>query len=131
MCKFDVTKGMKFTKIVNLIVIDVPIIKFKIYLLQNYKSGLVISWTNGMEVRFQTVKFWNGWRFELEKINERSNLERPNLRVTKIGNEKLRKLIYMKGQIRELAKLRVVRNIEWIDNSKIANFRSRILVLKI
>ena len=59
------------------------------------------------------------------KINERSNVERPKLRVTKIGNEnwevKASKLIYIKKQIRELEKLRIVWNIEK-NNSKIWQF---------
>ena len=57
------------------------------------------------------------------KINERSNVERPNLRVATSENEnweeKESKFIYIKGQIWESAKLRVVRNIEWTTNSKI------------
>ena len=42
------------------------------------------------------------------KMNERSNVKYPNLPVTKIRNKnsevKTSKLIYMKGQICELAK---------------------------
>ena len=48
------------------------------------------------------------------------------MRVTKIGNKnwefKASKLIHIKGKIWELAKLRVVRNIEWENNSKIYLF---------
>ena len=47
------------------------------------------------------------------KINERLNVERPNLRVTTIENEnredKASKFIYIKGQIWESAKLREYR----------------------
>ena len=64
-------------------------------------------------------------------INERSNVERPNLSVNKIINLKLRKLIYIRGQRWELAKSRVFRNIEWTKNYKIANFFSQILVFQI
>ena len=50
------------------------------------------------------------------KINERSNVEQPNLRVTTIDNEnwedEASKFIYIKREIWESAKLRVVRNIE-------------------
>ena len=35
----------------------------------------------------------------------------------------MRKLIYIEGQIYELEKLRVVPNIEWTNNSNIANFK--------
>ena len=56
------------------------------------------------------------------KINERSNVERPNLQVTTIENEnwedKASKFIYIKGQIWESSKLRIVRNIEWTSNYK-------------
>ena len=56
------------------------------------------------------------WLTSNSKITERSNLEWSNLRVTKIGNKNWEviapKLIYIKGQIWELAKLRVVRNFE-------------------
>ena len=44
---------------------------------------------------------------------------------------KTSKLIYIKEQIWELAKLRVVRNIEWTNNSKIANFSSQTLIFQI
>ena len=58
------------------------------------------------------------------KINERSNVEMPNLRLTTLENEnweeKKSKFIYIKGQIWESTKLRLVRNIEWTNNSKIA-----------
>ena len=40
-------------------------------------------------------------------------------------------MIYIKEQIWELAKLRVVRNIEWKNNSKIANFCGQTLILQI
>ena len=57
------------------------------------------------------------------KINERSNVELPNLQVTTIENEnwedKVSKFIHIKGQIWESAKLREVRNIEWTNNFKI------------
>ena len=43
----------------------------------------------------------------------------------------MRKLIYIKGKIWGLAKLRVMRNIEWTNSSKIANFCSQILVFRI
>ena len=43
----------------------------------------------------------------------------------------MRKLIDIKGKIWELAKLRVMLNIEWTNSSKIANFISRILVFQI
>ena len=60
------------------------------------------------------------------KINERSNIVRSNLRVTLIENKNWEiealKLIYMQGQIWELAKLRVVWNIEWVNNSKVYQF---------
>ena len=49
------------------------------------------------------------------KINEWWNVEQPNLRDTTIENEnwadKASKLFYIKGQIWESEKLRVVRNI--------------------
>ena len=49
-------------------------------------------------------------------INERSNVEHTNLRVNKIGNKhsevKASKLIYIKGQILELATSRAMRNFE-------------------
>ena len=49
-------------------------------------------------------------------INERSNVEHTNLRVNKIGNKHLEvkasKLIYIKGQILELATSRAMRNFE-------------------
>ena len=44
------------------------------------------------------------------KMKKHSNVESPNLRITKIGN-KIGKLIYIKKRIRESAKLRVVQNI--------------------
>ena len=48
------------------------------------------------------------------------------MRVNKIGNENWKvetsKLIYIKGQIWELAKLGIVRNIERTENSKICQF---------
>ena len=56
------------------------------------------------------------------KINEYLNLEQPNLRESlqyEIKIEKIQKFIYFNGQIWELAKLRVVRNIECTNNSKI------------
>ena len=57
------------------------------------------------------------------KINERLNVERLNLQVTTIENEKREdktsKFIYIKGQISESAKLRVVQNIESKNNFKI------------
>ena len=57
------------------------------------------------------------------KINERSNVERLNLRVTTIRNEnwedKASKFFQIKGQISESPKLRMVRNIEWTNNLKI------------
>ena len=57
------------------------------------------------------------------KINERSNVERPNLRVTTLENEyreeKESKFIYIKGQISGSETLRVVRDIEWTNNFKI------------
>ena len=43
----------------------------------------------------------------------------------------MRKLIYIKEQIWEFAKLRVVRNVECRKISKIANFLSQILVFEI
>ena len=46
--------------------------------------------------------------------------------VATIGDEhsedEALKLIYIKGQIWESAKLQVVRNIEWTNNSKILQF---------
>ena len=60
------------------------------------------------------------------KINERLNVEQPNLRVITIKNEnwedKASKFIYIKREIWESAKLRVVRNIEWTNNFKICQF---------
>ena len=57
------------------------------------------------------------------KINERSNIEQLNLRVTTIENEnwedKALKFIYLEGQILESAKLLVLRNMEQSNNSKI------------
>ena len=57
------------------------------------------------------------------KINERSNVERPNLLVTTLENEnrekKESKFIYIKGQISGSETLRVVRDIEWTNNFKI------------
>ena len=56
------------------------------------------------------------------KINERSNLEQPNLRELlhcKIKIEKIKKFIYINEHVWELEKLQVVRNIEWTNNSKI------------
>ena len=57
------------------------------------------------------------------KIKESSNVERPILRVITLENENLKekesKFIYIKGQIQESVNLRVVRNIEWTNNSKI------------
>ena len=58
------------------------------------------------------------WNFKMAdfsnlKINERSNVELPKLRVNKVENKKW---------IWELAKLRVVRNIEKMGESKIAKF---------
>ena len=56
------------------------------------------------------------------KINESSNVERPNWRVTTVENEnwedKASKFIYFKRQIWESVKLRVVRNIEWTKKFK-------------
>ena len=52
------------------------------------------------------------------KINERSHVERPNLQESlqeKIKIDKKKKFIYINGQIKELAKLRVV---EWTNYSK-------------
>ena len=40
-------------------------------------------------------------------------------------------MINIKGQIREWTKLRVVRNIEWMNNSKIANFWSQTVIFQI
>ena len=56
------------------------------------------------------------------KINERSNVEMPNLRLTTLENENWEEseFIHIKGQIWESTKLRLVRNIEWTNNSKIA-----------
>ena len=66
------------------------------------------------------------------KINERLNVEEPDLRATKIGNECWENwFVYIKGQIWKLAKLRAVRYIEWTDNSKIVNFWSPVLVSEI
>ena len=68
------------------------------------------------------------------KINERSNLEWSNLRelhymtlryITlhyKIKIEKIKKFIYTNAEIWELAKLRLVSEIEWTNNSKIFKF---------
>ena len=53
-------------------------------------------------------------------INERSNVEQPNIRVTKIGNKTWENWFISKGW--ESAKLRVVRNIESKNNSKIVIF---------
>ena len=71
------------------------------------------------------------------KINERPNVECKNVEkkcrklwVTKI-EKKLRKLIYIKGKIWELAKLRIVRIIERPNKSNFANFFSQILVFQI
>ena len=54
---------------------------------------------------------------------------------TRIWNKswkvKASKLIYIKGQIWELTKSRVVRNIEWMNNCKIANFGSQIFIFQI
>ena len=52
------------------------------------------------------------------KINERSNVERSNLResVTKIGNRNWEVKVW------KLAKLRVERNIEWMNISKMYQF---------
>ena len=51
------------------------------------------------------------------KINERSNVKHPNWGVNKIDNKnskvKTSKLIYIKGQIWELAKSRAMQNFEW------------------
>ena len=52
------------------------------------------------------------------KIDERLNVQRPNLR----GNEqkdKTSKLIYIKGQVWDSEKLRVLRNIDLTNISKI------------
>ena len=58
------------------------------------------------------------------KINEPSNVERPNLRITTTENEnwedKPSKFIYVKGELWESAKLRVEPNIEW--TKKFQNF---------
>ena len=61
------------------------------------------------------------------KINERSNVKRLNLRVTKRGNGNWERWFISK-KIWKLTKLREVRNIEWTKNYKINNFRSQILV---
>ena len=56
-------------------------------------------------LKFQTLNFIMVDVSNL-KINKRWNVERPNLRVTKIGNNnwkvKASNLIYIKGQIWEL-----------------------------
>ena len=51
------------------------------------------------------------------------------IKIVKASKSKVKvsKLIYIKGQIWELAKLQVVRNIEWTNNFKIG----QILVLLI
>ena len=41
------------------------------------------------------------------------------------------RLIYIKEQMWELVELRVVRNIEWTNNSNIRHFWSQILVFQI
>ena len=54
------------------------------------------------------------------EIDERLNVEQPNLRVTSIENEnwkdKAPKFIYIIGQIWKSAKLRLLGNIEWTNN---------------
>ena len=79
-----------------------------------------------------------GWNFEQSnfrmtnisslKINERSNVERPNLRVTTIENEswkdKASEFIYIKWKIWESAKLRVVGISNGQAIPKFANFRN-------
>ena len=55
------------------------------------------------------------------KINERLNVERP---ITVNGTWKWQ----IWENVRESAKLRVVRNIEWTNDSKIANFWKQILI---
>ena len=60
------------------------------------------------------------------KINERWNVERPNLRVSKIENKNWKdkglKLIYIKGKIWESTTMRVVPNTAWTNNFKICQF---------
>ena len=65
------------------------------------------------------------------KINQSSNVQWPNLQVTKIGNKNWKKKIYIKLKIWELVKLRVARTIVWTNNFEISNFWSQILVFRI
>ena len=50
---------------------------------------------------------------------------------SEVGFSKLRRLIFIKGQKWKLAKLRVVRNIEWTKNLKIAHLWSQNFVCQI
>ena len=75
------------------------------------------------------------------KINEHSNVNRLNLRVTKVGNKNRENWFISKGKYenwkwrmrnQKIANERIakMRNIEWTNNSKIDNVSSWILVFQ-
>ena len=87
----------------------------------DYRLQLTIKWvrvkiSNSQILDWLTFRIWKSTNVQMQ----------PNLRVTTLENknweEKESKFIYVKGQIWESAKLRVVRNIEWTNNSKISYF---------